>query len=203
VNVNPRVVGVREWVGEDEWRSATPYVREAYVRFCAAELLKAKQRQVGECIGADGRPLLRVLPGSRPDGSRDFPLIPHHERSRAMRLLRAIPNENQGYITFNWHHWTRILGYHREGIPSRLGPRVRDLFGTPGRFLRPVKARCIAYWRHLRPERIVAVQPRIAAIPAERRPKIQPPARPRREPTNLPPELIRNPSSGQTRVFWQ
>lgn len=193
--MNPRVINVREWVGETEWQSATPYVREAYVRFCSAELLKAKQRQVGETVGADGRQLLRVLPGSRPDGSRDFPLIPHHELSRSLRLLRAIPNVNQGYVTFNWHHWTRVLGYHAAGIPSRLGPRIRDLFGTPGRYVRPVKAKALAYWRQLMPGSSVTVQPSIAARP--RRPDARTPA------GRLPAELVRNPSSRQTRVFWQ
>lgn len=184
---NPRVIDVREWVA-DEWESALPYVREAYVRFCARELEQAKRRQVGECIGADGRPLLRVLPGSRRDGSTDWPLVPHHEQSRALRLLRAIPNANRGYVTFNWHHWTRILGFHAAGIPSRLGPRVRDIFGTPGRFVRPVKVRALAYWRSLKPERPFVVRPE--------------PTR-RRQPADLPPGLIRNPSSRQTRVFFQ
>lgn len=211
-----RVVDVRAWVGETEWSPATPYTREAYVRYCAAELEKAKRKQVGECIGANGRPLLLVLPGSRPDGSRDFPLIPHHEQSRSLRLLRAIPNVRQGYVTFNWHHWTRILGYHAAGIPSRFGPRVRDIYGTPGRYLRPVKGRCLAYWQHLRPERYAAMPPILPtpAAPTPDRRQPRPPALPpaaaaarnrarRAGPPPLPPELLRNPSSRRTRVFWQ
>lgn len=184
MTIDDRRIDVKEWVGDDEWNSATPWIKERYVQYCADRLLDAKRKQIQSAVGADGRQLLRVFPWSRPDHTTDDPLFPHGDMSRSLRLLRTIADAKRGVVTFNWHYWTRILGFHADGIPSRFGPRVRDIFGTPGRFLRPVKYECVKEWRRLKPVRTYRAEP-------ERRPNR--PVTP--GPIRLPRKVSASPSS--------
>jgi hypothetical protein len=140
-----RKIDVAAWLPPGEYARADPVRRAAWLARVAADLRDAKVRQVESGVGADGRPMPRVKPTSRPDGSRDRPLIPHDDASRTIRLLKVTANNRAGVVTFHWNRWTTILGYHAEGEGDPL-PR-RDVFGTPGRFLRRAKARALADWR--------------------------------------------------------
>lgn len=173
------------WVDAREWARALPWQRERWLAFVAAELRAAKVRQISSGVGADGRPLRRVKPTSRPDGTRDRPLIPHDDESRAIRLLKVTANARTGEVVIHWHGWTRVMGYHAEGAGNLP---VRDVLGTPGRFLRPVRTRALAEWRRIVPSRILAggTPPAAAASrprPGPRAPFLPPAvARPRERP---------------------
>ncbi len=151
-----RRVDVAEWIGRREFERADPFTRRAYVDFCAGRLKEAKRRQIIQGIGADGRPMPRVQPDSRPDGTRDRPLIPHDDASRTLRLLKLTPNANTGFVTFHWLGWTTILGYHAAGAGHLP---VRDVYGTPGRFLRQPKAEARSWWAEHVPSRSFSAPP--------------------------------------------
>jgi hypothetical protein len=146
--VSSRTIDVSAWVPAAEWSRTDPLRKRLWLTRIAARLRAAKVDQITRGIGADGRRLVRVQPGSRPDGTRDHPLIPHDEMSRTLRLLRVTHNVAKGSVTIHWGYWTTIVAYHADGAGYLP---VRDVVGTPGRFLRPVRAWALADWRSMVP----------------------------------------------------
>lgn len=109
------------------WSRATEAQKKAWYALVgqkAEETLKARLLE-----GRDkyGHKLLRRL-RPRSDHANGPPLSPHRDTSRSIRLIdsRATPSS----CTIFWREgWGEILKYHKDGIPSRRGKRIRDVGG--------------------------------------------------------------------------
>lgn len=171
--MSSRRIEVATWVPAAEWARTDPWRRRQWLDYVAGLIRDAKVKQIQSGVGADGRPLRRVLPTSRPDHTRDRPLIPHDDASRAIRLLSTHVSEKNGTVTLAWNYFTDIILYHSAGAGHLP---VRDVVGTPGRFLRPVRAKALARWKQLVPERVIAGGPPPVArrrLPLAARPRPQ------------------------------
>lgn len=168
--MSDRRLKVADWLPPGDYAAAPESIRRRWLAGVAELYRAAKRRQIETHVGADGRPLPRVLPTSRPDGTTDRPLTPHDEASRTLRLLRVTENVRTGELVVHWGHWTRVVGYHAEGIRRGRGRVIRDVQGTPGRLLRPVKAEALRLWARLYPIGPLLAAARQSETPARDRP---------------------------------
>lgn len=148
----------------DRWENAGRNERIEYFKILGAWAAKFLKERFKEGLDQFGQPLLPVLDPSRRPGNGP-PLIPRTSGSRSITELRFKADEDAA--TLYWtEDWGRILEYHQQGIPSRVGLRIRDVGGfTPGE-LNQIFAKAKNEWESTtsapRPARVIN-QPRRTA----------------------------------------
>lgn len=129
----------------EQWQNANPEERRHYYRLVAEEAEKALTARFRAGRDRFGAPLLPVLHPNRRPGNGP-PLIPRRGQSRSITLMRSKAEVDRCIIYWD-DNWGDILEYHRRGIPSRLGLRVRDIGGfTPEEF-GEIKTEATKRWR--------------------------------------------------------
>lgn len=132
--------------------------RKAYWTRVGELAIQVKRREVLRGIGADGRPLIKVRPSSRPDHAKGPALVPHYAQSRTLRLLAMRVSENG--VTLFWHSghgrkqklpWATILGFHADGVV--IGAYVRNTIGISPAGMRKIEREAKQWWRNRRVNR--------------------------------------------------
>lgn len=132
--------------------------RKAYWQRVGEIAMQVKRREVLRGIGADGRPLIKVRPSSRPDGAKGPALVPHYAASRTLRLL-AIRATEKG-VTLFWHSghgkrqklpWATILGFHADGLV--IGAYVRNTIGISPAGMKKIEREAKQWWENRRKNR--------------------------------------------------
>jgi hypothetical protein len=131
---------------DEDWKRASEADRKAYWNEVGRLAYAAKQRELAQGIGVDGKPLFPVK-HPRPDGAKGPPLSPHRIQSRFRRYLDW--REGRDGVTLFWgHSWRAIVGYHMLGkghLP------VRNVVGLTLPSQNGIRERARRWWRARNP----------------------------------------------------